>query len=115
MNIEFPVLASGFAKPLSDTRLLTDSGLELLTDTGYSILANYPEELRYTNPDLHRRIDEDADIPPKSTHEYVFIAYDANGNPYKQIVNVGILDGMNSYRVMENFIHDEESTTCEIP
>lgn len=113
MAQEIPQLTIGFARPLDIQNLLTDEGLDLLTDTEVEICVNKDVELRYTNPNLHRRIDQEAEIPPGS--DYKLVVYDAEGNPYKQHVKLGVLDGMNSYRVTETFIHDEESTTCEIP
>ena len=116
--MRIPVLPSGFVEPLT-INLLTDNGLELLTDSGVPILANTRLEKRYTHPDLHRRINQDAYIPPINPEHpeegYIFISYDKDGNPYKQFVKVGILDSMHSYRMMETYTHDEESTTCEIP
>ena len=114
MAQQIPKHASGFAVPLTEP------------------------ELRYTNPDLHRRIDNDVEIPPYIsgdistdsgelivtdnneaigvvTRKYKMVAYDENGAPYLQRSKVGILDGMHSFRVVDIFVHDEESTTCEIP
>ena len=71
------------------------------------------EEHRYTNPDLHRRVDMDAEIPQGS--DYSFVQYDEDGNPYKQDIVIGVWDGIHSYRTTTTYTHDEESTTCEIP
>ena len=114
MTQKIPVLPKGFAELISG-ELMTDSGEELLTDSYVVIVTNSEEESRYTNPDLHRRIENDFNIPPKSTYEYGLVPYDADGNPYPQKSKVGILDSMHSFRVIEYQVHDEESTTCEIP
>ena len=76
------------------------------------IVMNKPD-FGYTNPNLHRRIDQDPVIEPGS--DYPFVPYDKDGNPYKQHVTIGVWDGVKSYRTTETFTHDEDSTTCEIP
>ena len=92
--------------------LCTDTDLLLVTDWGDTIARN-TGELGYTNPNLHRRIDQDVIIPPGS--DYPFVIYDKDGNAYKQAVTIGVWDRIHSYRTTETFIHDEESETCEIP
>lgn len=92
--------------------LASDSGFILATDSGIPIALNLPE-FGYTNPDLHRRIDNDPEYIP-GVH-YPFVKYDENGIPYKQDVVIGVWDGVNSYRTTTSYVHDEESTTCEIP
>ena len=92
--------------------LASDSGLTLTTDSGLVIIMNIPD-FGFTNPDLHRRIDNDPEIPAGS--DYTFVEYDEDGQPYKQDVVIGVWDGLNSYRTTNTYTHDEESTTCEIP
>ena len=113
---QIPKHASGFAVPLSG-ELITDWGELIFTDNYESIEVSGEIEHRYTNPDLHRRIDNESPIPPESDPEnqYLLVAYDENGIPYPQTSKVGILDGMHSFRVIDITVHDEESTTCEIP
>lgn len=60
------------------------------------------DELGFTNPNLHRRIDND--IAPEDEKEVKPRTY-----------NIGVWDGQNSYRTEHIYYHDEESTTCEIP
>lgn len=113
--------ARGLARPATEEEIAredskyfisTDLGDLLTTDLGDVIIPNTPD-FGYTNPDLHRRIDQDALIPSGS--DYTFVEYDADGIPYKQQVKIGVWDGVHSYRTTETFTHDEESTTCEIP
>lgn len=110
---QFPEMAHGFAQPLNEVVLLTDSGVVLLTDQGIEILMNTEVELRYTHPDLHRRIDEDA--TPLPGRDYLLAVYDKDGNPYPQHVRIGVFDYMHSVRLTETYVHDEESTTSEVP
>ena len=100
------------AKEVSKYFLAADTGLTLTSDSGLILAVNLPD-FGYTNPNLHRRIDNDPAIEPGS--DYPFVHYDENGNPYKQNVVLGVWDGIHSYRTTETFTHDEESTTCEIP
>lgn len=60
----------------------------------------YREKLGYTNPDLHRRIDQEGE------YEYPEL--------FSPKYEIGIR-GIYSYRGTEHFYHDESSTTCEIP
>lgn len=92
--------------------LSTDGYDFLLTDSGESLVLNI-HELGYTNPNLHRRIDQEIEVP--SGTSYPFVEYDAAGNAYRQTVKLGIWDGIHSYRTTTTYTHDEESTTCEIP
>lgn len=119
--IKIAKTAKGLAKPATaeeiareDVKyfLSDDLGSLLLSDLGEFLVPNTPD-FGYTNPNLHRRIDEDAIIPPGS--DYSFVEYDEFGNPYPQKVVLGVWDGINSYRTTETITHDEESTTCEIP
>lgn len=119
--IEIPVTARGLIRPATEQEiekenglfyLATDTGLMLMTDSNNLLVPNI-DELGYTNPNLHRRVDQDPDIPVGS--DYPFVYYDSEGVPYKQNVVIGVWDGVNSYRTTTTFTHDEESTTCEIP
>lgn len=119
--IAFPKTAHGVAVPASAEDiakednfypLLSDMGLILTTDSGDVILYNCGE-LGYTNPNLHRRIVTDPEIPVGS--DYPFVKYDENGVAYPQSVVLGVWDGRHSYRTTTTYTHDEESTTCEIP
>lgn len=92
--------------------LASDVGLILATDSGVPIGLNAPG-FGYTNPNLHRRIDNDPEYIP-GVH-YPFVVYDENGVPYRQETVLGVWDGLNSYRTTTTFTHDEESETCEIP
>ena len=121
LMIHIPTTARGVARPatpeeIERERLLyylaTDAGDYLLTDTGDFIVPNVPE-FGYTNPNLHRRIDNEIIVEPGS--DYPFVKYDAEGNAYPQTVKLGVWDGRCSYRTTTTYTHDEESTTCEIP
>ncbi len=57
------------------------------------------DEFGYTHPDLHRRIDPTAGEGQVADRRYT----------------IGVYDGIHSTRTVEEFYHDEESTTCEIP
>ena len=92
--------------------LANDSEDYLLTDIENFLVPNVPD-FGYTNPNLHRRIDNEMIAPPGSN--YSFVVYDSEGNAYPQTVKLGIWDGRNSYRTTITHTHDEESTTCEIP
>ena len=59
------------------------------------------DDLGFTNPNLHRRVDPH---PPTDLKEVRARNY-----------TIGVYDKLNSYRTTEIFYHDEESTTCEIP
>lgn len=107
-----PTVAYGRAVPLS-TELYTDWHSLLLTDSGVSIVTNREAERRYTDPDLHRRIDLEAQGEPGV--KYKLVVYDAEGNPYPQVSQLAVWDYMHSTRTIETFIHDEDSETCEIP
>lgn len=112
MSVEFPQTAYGKAVPITGY-LMNDSSIPLLTDSGDNLLTNFDVEYRYTNPYLHRRIDEDAQAATGSN--YQLVVYDKDGNPYLQYIEIGVWDRFNSYRLTETFIHDEESETCEVP
>jgi len=92
--------------------LAADNGSVLATDSGVELIMNVPE-FGYTNPDLHRRIDDDPVFDPDV--DYPFSPRDEHGVPYKQSVVLGVWDGIHSYRTTTTYTHDEESTTCEIP
>lgn len=92
--------------------LADDSEDYLVSDEEAFLVPNVPE-FGYTNPDLHRRIYDTVDVPPGS--DYPFVVYDSEGNPYPQSVQLGVWDGLHSYRTTTTYTHDEESTTCEIP
>lgn len=53
----------------------------------------------YTNPNLHRRIADEPTLMP---------------NEHDKQYHLGIYN-VDSYRMTETVLHDEESTTCEIP
>ena len=119
--IRIPVTAHGAARlatPEEIAReqvehyLANDSEDYLLSDILDYLIPNVPD-FGYTNPNLHRRIDDEAIAPFGSN--YTFVVYDPEGNPYRQSVKLGIWDGINSYRTTTTYIHDEESETCEIP
>lgn len=119
--VEFPKTAHGVAKPATPEEiakedwfypLASDEGLILVSDTDVTIVRNVGE-MGYTNPNLHRRIDQDLIAPTGS--DYPFVKYREDGTAYPQHVVIGVWDGRNSYRTTTTFIHDEESTTCEIP
>ena len=119
--IEFPRTAHGIAVPATAAEiakedwffpLASDEGLDLTTDEGITIVLNCGE-MGYTNPNLHRRIDQNPDIPVGS--DYPFVKYREDGTAYPQHVTIGVWDGIYSYRTTTTYIHDEESTTCEIP
>lgn len=124
MSQQFPTTAYGLATVASPEEiakerigilepLLSDTGLELLTDSGLFIGLNVGLKLGYTNPNLHRRIDNEKMAEPGS--DYGLVIYDEQGNPYRQSVKIGVWDGIRSYRTTTTYLHDEESTTCEIP
>lgn len=118
MAYELPKTAYGKAVPVSEEEsveipLLLDNGNNLLTDRGVQILVNMRGSSRYTNPNLHRRIDNEAPYVP-GVH-YSMVQYDKDGNPYKQKFTLGVWDGKKSYRTIETITHDEESETDEIP
>lgn len=92
--------------------LVTDTGFELITDSGDQLCMNRAP-FGFTHPNLHRRIDTDPVYEPGV--DYSMVYYDDAGNPFKQTVKIGVWDGINSYRTITNHVHDEESTTCEIP
>lgn len=112
MALSVPQVAYGRAVPIS-IDIWTDNHGPLLTDNGYIILKNEDLENRYTNPDLHRRINLEAKIPQGSN--YVLVLYDEHRNPYPQTVDIGVWDRLHSTRITQTFIHDEESETSEIP
>lgn len=121
MATEFPRTALGVIRPATpeeiakeefNRSICTDNGQLLTTDSGLQIIMNVPE-FGFTNPDLHRRIDNDPEIPQGS--DYPFEKYDEEGNAYPQSVSIGVWDGVNSYRTTTTYTHDEESTTVEIP
>lgn len=118
---EVPTTARGVAKLATPEEiakedsfypLASDEGLILVADFDVIILRNVGE-MGYTHPNLHRRIDQDPEIPVGSN--YPFVHYRPDGTAYPQHVTIGVWDGRNSYRTTTTFIHDEESTTCEIP
>ena len=57
------------------------------------------DNIGFTDPNLHRRIDPSHPEEETADRKYT----------------LGIYDGIHSYRTVEKFHHDEESTTCEIP
>ncbi len=59
------------------------------------------DDLGFTNPNLHRRIDVQ---PPTDPSQVGLTQY-----------TLGVYDKLNSYRITRKEYHDEESTTCEIP
>ena len=59
------------------------------------------DDLGFTHPNLHRRVDVQQPTDPREVA------------PRKY--TVGVYDKINSYRTTEISYHDEESTTCEIP
>lgn len=120
--IKVPRTARGVARPATPEEIAREeSRYYLASDTGFILVTDNEEiplipnvgDFGYTNPNLHRRIDNDPIIPPGS--DYPFVHYDAEGNPYKQSVVIGVWDGRHSYRTTTTHTHDEESTTCEIP
>lgn len=120
--MKIPKLAHGVAVPASPEEiekedwffpLATDDGLEFVTDLDVITIVYNSGELGYTNQNLHRRIDQNPDIPVGSN--YPFVHYREDGTAYPQHITIGVWDGINSYRTTTTFIHDEESTTCEIP
>lgn len=79
---------------------------DYLTPTGASAKPLTPEEqakddLGFTNPKLHRRVDPQTPTDPREVRPKEY--------------TLGIYDKLHSYRTIETFYHDEESTTCEIP
>lgn len=58
------------------------------------------KEATYTDPNLHRRIEREPELEPQQTEP----------SKYK----VGVF-GVNSYRIIKSYYHDEESTESEIP
>ena len=119
--VEFPKLSHGVARPATPEEiakedsfypLASDDGLLLFTDYDVVIVRNVGE-MGYTNPNLHRRIDQNPEIPVGS--DYPFVYYRPDGTAYPQYITIGTWDGRNSYRTTETMFHDEESTTCEIP
>lgn len=120
--IHVPTTAHGAARPATDAEiereriqyyLASDSEEYLLTDVTLDFLVPNVPDWGYTNPNLHRRIDNEAIAPPGS--DYTFVVYDSQGNAYPQSVKLGIWDRLHSYRTTTTYTHDEESTTCEIP
>jgi len=59
------------------------------------------DDVGFTNPNLHRRVDE---LEPTDPAEVKPRTY-----------QLGVWDRLNSYRTECVYYHDEESTTCEIP
>lgn len=119
--IQVPATAHGVARPATPEEtereqlahfLATDSEAYLMTDSEYFLVPNVPN-YGYTNPNLHRRIDDETTAPIGSN--YPFVVYDDQGVPYPQSVKIGVWDGLHSYRTTTTYTHDEESTTCEIP
>lgn len=82
MAMEFPKTAQGAAVPADSEALEKD-------------------EIGFTNPNLHRRVDPQPPAPDSGE-----VA------PRDYILSV---QGVNSYRTEIIYTHDEESTTCEIP
>lgn len=118
---EIPTTARGVAKLATPEEiakedsfypLASDEGLILVADFDVIILRNVGQ-MGYTHPNLHRRVDQNPDIPIGSN--YPFVRYREDGTAYPQHVTIGVWDGRNSYRTTTTYIHDEESTTCEIP
>lgn len=76
------------------------------TAEGIAVTPLTPEEqakddLGFTHPNLHRRIDPQPPTDPREVRERSY--------------TIGVYDKLNSYRTTEISYHDEESTTCEIP
>ena len=111
-GIAVPATEQEIAKEDSFWPLASDEGLELVADFGAVILRNMGE-MGYTHPNLHRRIDQNPEIPQGSN--YPFVKYREDGTAYPQHVVIGVWDGRNSYRTTTTYTHDEESETCEIP
>ena len=118
---DIPTTARGIMKPASpddiaieNDRMIfaTDDGFVLVTNSGEGLIVNRAPS-GFTNPNLHRRIDDDPVYKP-GVH-YDMVHYNEEGEPYKQSIVIGVWDGINSYRTTTTYIHDEESTTCEIP
>lgn len=80
---EFPTMSQG------PGHFIPDSGEEMDKD-----------QLGFTNPNLHRRIDPQP--------------YFLDGRSVENSYTISIY-GHNSYRTTSVPLHDEESTTCEIP
>ena len=57
------------------------------------------DEFGYTTPNLHRRLDPTHPDTEVKDRKYT----------------IGVYDGIHSTRTVEQFFHDEESETCEIP
>lgn len=119
--IHVPTTAHGVAKLATPGELekeqlnciiTTDAGDILTADSGDVLLGDVLGT-GFTNPNLHRRVDDEAIFEPDV--DYPFSPRDPNGNPYKQSVVFGVWDRINSYRTTTTYEHDEESTTCEIP
>lgn len=107
-----PATPEEIAKEDSLYPLCTDAGDILITDFGSIIIRN-TGEMGFTNPNLHRRINQNPEIPVGSN--YAFVKYREDGTAYPQHVTIGVWDGMYSYRTTTTYAHDEESETCEIP
>lgn len=54
------------------------------------------DEIGFTNPNLHRRIETETEEGQKR-------------------YTIGVYDHQHSYKTVDYSTHDEESTTCEIP
>lgn len=57
------------------------------------------DEIGFTNPNLHRRIETDLEKPDGVLDMEISLR----------------VQGVESYRTTSYTVHDEESTTCEIP
>lgn len=57
------------------------------------------DQIGYTTPNLHRRVDPSHPDTEVRDRKYT----------------LGVYDGIHSMRTVEQFFHDEESETCEIP
>lgn len=116
----------------------SDDDYELLTEepVGWAYnYNNYYHEPRYTDPDLHRRIDNqgyiqnDYDTKPVFVNGFYYNSnyellndepddWDTNYNGYYQRYSpqyeVGVF-GVESYRIIKSHYHDEGTTESEIP
>lgn len=69
------------------------------------------QQTGYTNPNLHRRIVEGEDV---SSDDKSFELSGYSGSSLSLSYKLGV-HGTNSYRTTEYVVHDEDSTTSEIP
>lgn len=62
--------------------------------------AEIDKEATYTDPNLHRRIENEPELEPQQTEPSEY--------------SVGVFN-LNSYRIKKSYYHNEESTESEIP